>query len=81
MSLIALFSGLNMLYNVLYAPARKQFKKVMLITIIVGVFNLILSLIIVPTYKIQGTVLAVVLSEFLLLVLAAINYRKELKKP
>ncbi len=80
MSLIALFSGLSMLYNVLYAPARKQFKKVMFIVIIIGTFNFILSIIIVPIYKIYGTVFAVVLSEFLLLVLAAVNYKSELKK-
>ena len=80
MSLIALFSGLNMLYNVLYAPAQKKFKTVMLITLIVGVFNAILSIIIVPIFKIEGTVCAVVLSEFLLLILASYCYSKDLKE-
>jgi PST family polysaccharide transporter len=81
MSSIALFSGLNMLYNVLYLPATKQFKKLMKIMIAAGIFNALLSLIIVPMYKIEGTVIAVVTTEFLLVLVAAFLYRKELKKP
>jgi len=81
MSSIALFSGLNMLYNVLYLPATKQFKKLMKIMIAAGIFNALLSLIIVPIYKIEGTVIAVVTTEFLLVLAAAFLYRKELKKP
>lgn len=79
MSLIALFSGLNMLYNVLYLPATQQFKKLMNIMIAAGIFNAALSLIIVPIFDIEGTVAAVVSTEFLLMIVAAILYRKELK--
>lgn len=80
MSLIALFSGLNMLYNVLYLPATQQFKKLMNIMITAGIFNAVLSLIIVPIFDIEGTVAAVVSTEFLLMIVAAILYRKELKR-
>ncbi|MEN8898859.1 MAG: oligosaccharide flippase family protein [Nonlabens sp.] len=78
MSLIALFSGINMLFNVLYFPATKQFKKLMKIMVVAGVFNAVLSLIIVPIFKLEGTIAAVVSTEFLLLIIALFLYRKEI---
>ncbi len=80
MSIIALISGLHMMFNVLYAPATRQFKLLMWIMISAGVFNLILSLSIVPIYKIQGTVLSVVITELFLLVLCTIFYVRDVKK-
>jgi PST family polysaccharide transporter len=79
MSMIALFSGLQMLYSVLYAPATKQFKKLMWITIGCGLFNLLLSLYIVPKFYMEGTVAAVVITEFVLMVLCMFFYWKDLK--
>jgi PST family polysaccharide transporter len=79
MSVIALFSGLHMMYNVLYAPAAKLFKKLMWLMIGVGIFNLILSLCIVPVFYMEGTVAAVVITEFVLMVLCMFFYWKDLK--
>jgi PST family polysaccharide transporter len=79
MSSIAFFAGLNMLINVLYIPARKHFRQLMYIMLAAGIFNLIISLIVVPIFKIEGTVVMVVTTELLLLILALIYYGRELK--
>ncbi|MDP5076776.1 MAG: oligosaccharide flippase family protein [Nonlabens sp.] len=79
MSSIAFFAGLNMLINVLYIPARKHFKQLMYIMLTAGIFNLVASLIVVPIFKIEGTVAMVVSTELLLLILALIYYGRELK--
>jgi PST family polysaccharide transporter len=79
MSSIAFFAGLNMLINVLYIPARKHFRQLMYIMLAAGIFNLIISLIVVPIFKIEGTVVMVVTTELLLFILALIYYGRELK--
>lgn len=80
MSSIAFFSGLSMLYNVLYLPANQQFKKLMKIMLFAGIFNAVLSLTIVPIFNIKGTVFAVVFTEFLLFAIAVYFYKNEVIK-
>ena len=55
MSWIACFSGLSMLYTVLYAPAFKLFKQIMYISIGVGCLSLLLCLIFIPHYDIVAS--------------------------
>ncbi|GAK88229.1 membrane protein [Nonlabens ulvanivorans] len=80
MGLIAFFTGLSLLFHSLYAPARKLFNDRMKMTITAGIFNIILSLIIVPIYGLKGTVISVICTEFLLLGMATLFYYKDLKK-
>ncbi|MGJ8683039.1 MAG: oligosaccharide flippase family protein [Nonlabens sp.] len=79
LGLIALFSGLSMLFNVLYAPARKLFKSRLQIMIIGAVFNLIMSFIFVPLYGLKATVIVATSTELVLLICAAVYYKKDLK--
>jgi PST family polysaccharide transporter len=79
MGLIAIFTSLSSLFHSLYAPARKLFKNRMYMMVMAGIFNIMLSLIIVPLYGLIGTVAAAILTEFVLLIIAAYYYRKDLK--
>ncbi|WOI22392.1 oligosaccharide flippase family protein [Nonlabens ulvanivorans] len=79
LGLIAVFSGLSMLFNVLYAPARKLFKYRMQIMIMAAIFNLVFSFIFVPIYGLKATVLVATITELFLLFLAVLYYKKDLK--
>jgi O-antigen/teichoic acid export membrane protein len=79
LGLIAVFSGLSMLFNVLYAPARKLFKSRMQIMIIAALFNLAVSFIFVPVYGLKATVFTAVSTELLLLITATFYYCRDLK--
>lgn len=79
LGLIAIFSGLSMLYNVLYAPSRKLFKDRMQIMIVAALFNLGISFIFVPIYGLTATVIIATTTEVILLILAVIYYLKDLK--
>ncbi len=79
LSLIAIFSGLNMLYNALYLPAIKKYKLRMNILITGGVFNLILSLVFVKFFGIYGTAFSVTTTEFFLLILGFYFFNKRSK--
>ncbi|EAP87673.1 oligosaccharide flippase family protein [Croceibacter atlanticus] len=76
LSLISIFSGLNMLFNALFLPAIKKYKTRMNIMICAGLFNLTVSLVLVNYYGIYGTTISVVLTEFLLLILGYIYFKK-----
>jgi PST family polysaccharide transporter len=79
LSFIAIFSGLNMLYNALYFPAIKKYKLRMNIMITGGILNLIISLILVKTYGIYGTAISVTITEFVLLILGFYYFKKNSK--
>lgn len=77
MGLVAVFTGFSLLFTNLYAPARKLFKERMNVMIIGTIFNLVLGLITVPIMGLTGTVLTVILTEFILLVASFYYYRKD----
>jgi len=76
LSLIAIFAGLNMMFTNLYFPSVKMYKTRMYIFIIGGLFNLILSIILVKMYGIYGMASAVTLTECFLLVLGIYYFNK-----
>lgn len=79
LSFVSIFSGLNMLYNVLYFPAMKRYKVRMNILIFGGLFNMIMNLIFVKYFNIYGIAIIVTTTE-LLLVLIGCCYFKKLSK-
>ncbi len=76
LSFIAIFSGINMLYLILYFPAIKKYKTRMTVLVFGGLFNLTLSLILVRLYGIYGTAFAVVTTELFLLIFASLYFKK-----
>jgi len=78
LSFISIFSALSMLYITLYFPSIKKDKVRMNILISGGLFNFLLSLVLVYYFGIYGTAFTVVSTELLLLVLATIYYRKSI---
>jgi len=79
LSFISIFSALNMLYISLYFPSVKKYKTRMNILVIGGLFNLLLSLLMVPIFGIYGTAFSVVTTELFLLILGSIYFNKSLK--
>lgn len=79
-SLIVIFSSLNMLIVTLFLPAIRDYNKRMTILITVGVFNLLVSLTLTFLYSITGTVIAVVLSECLLMIMGWAYFFKQKKQ-
>jgi len=69
LSFISIFSALNMLYNTLYFPSIKKYKIRMNILVSGGIFNIILSLILVRFFGIYGTAFSVVTTELYLLII------------
>ncbi|MGB3590280.1 MAG: oligosaccharide flippase family protein [Nonlabens sp.] len=67
MAIIALFTGLNLLYVNLYAPIYKLFKSRMNIMLIGSLVNVILAFIIVPYLGLLGTVCVAVFTEFVMM--------------
>jgi len=80
LSFISIFSALNMLYISLYFPSIKKYKIRMNILISGGLFNLLLSLVLVYVFGIYGTAVTVVTTELFLLILGSIYYNKSLKE-
>ncbi len=76
LALIAIFAGLNMLFNNLYFPAIKKYQTRMKIFIAGGLFNVVVSLILVQYYGIYGMAYTVVTTEFFLLVLGIVYFNK-----
>ncbi|MBL7471755.1 flippase [Robertkochia sediminum] len=77
LGLIAIFSGLNMLFNTLYFPAIKAYSVRTKILIAGAVISVILSLIFVPLYNINATAIITVVTELLLLIFAVFYFIKE----
>jgi PST family polysaccharide transporter len=80
LGLNAIFAGLNMLFLSLYFPAVKLYKTRMYVFVIGGFLHLILSVILVKLYNIYGMAIAVVFTEFFLLVLAYFFFIKHQNK-
>lgn len=76
LSFIAIFSGLNMLFNTLYFPAIKKYSLRMKIMIFAGIFNFVLSIILSKIYRIYGMAISVTITEFFLLCLALYYFKK-----
>ncbi|WMI68929.1 oligosaccharide flippase family protein [Mangrovimonas sp. YM274] len=73
---ISLFSGLNMLYNVLYFPAVKRYKVRMNILIFGGLFSVIMNLIFVQFFSIYGVAIIVTITELLLVLIGSFYFKK-----
>lgn len=80
MSWVALFSGLGMLYMVLYAPVLKKFKTIMKVTIIVGFISLLSCLYFIPDYKINASAIIMFSTELLLCIIAVFLLFRTLAK-
>ena len=76
LSFISIFSGLNMLYNMLYFPAIKRYKIRMNILIFGGLFNIIMNLIFVQIYDIYGVAVIVTTTELLLVFIGYYYFKK-----
>ncbi len=76
LSFISVFSGLNMLYNMLYFPAIKRYKVRMNILIFGGVFNMLMNLIVVQFYGIYGIAIIVTLTELILVFIGYYYFKK-----
>lgn len=76
LSFISIFSGLNMLYNVLYFPSMKRYKVRMNILIFGGLFNMIMNLIFVQFFDIYGIALIVTTTELLLVLIGYYYFKK-----
>lgn len=73
---IAIFSGMNMLYNMLYFPSIKKYKVRMKILIIGGLFNIIMNLIFVQFYGVYALAIIVTTTELFLLILGYYYYKR-----
>lgn len=67
LGLIAIFSGLNMLFNMLFLSALKKYKERMKIILTAGIINITLALIFVKFYNIYGIAITVTFTELILL--------------
>ena len=76
LSFISMFSGLNMLYNMLYFPAIKRYKVRMNILIFGGLFNMTMNLILVQFYDIYGIAIIVSITELLLVFIGYYYFKK-----
>lgn len=78
LSFISIFSGLNMLYNMLYFPSKGYYNLRMKILISGAIFNISMNLIIVNFYGIYGVAVVVASTELLLFILGYYNFRKSI---
>jgi PST family polysaccharide transporter len=78
LSFISIFSGLNMLYNMLYFPSKGHYTLRMKILISGAIFNISMNLIIVNFYGIYGVAVVVASTELLLFILGYYNFRKSI---
>lgn len=76
LGVIAVFTALNMLFNLLFLTSLKKYRERMKIMIIAGIFNVILGLVLVLKYGIYGMALTAALTELLLLIMGAYYFYK-----
>lgn len=76
LSFISVFSGLNMLYNMLYFPSVKRYKVRMNILIFGGLFNMIMNLVFVQFYNIYGMAIIVSITELILVYIGYFYFKK-----
>jgi PST family polysaccharide transporter len=72
---IAVFSGLNMLFNTIMLSALKMYKERMKIMLVSGITNVILALILVYYFGIYGIAISVAFTEFLLLIFGFLYFK------
>jgi PST family polysaccharide transporter len=80
LSFVSIFSAINMLYISLYFPSIKKYKTRMNILITGGLFNFLLSLLLVYIFGIYGTAFSAVTTELFLLVLGTVYFNKSLQR-
>lgn len=76
LSFIAIFSGLNMLFNTLYFPAIKKYRLRMKIMITSGIINLLLSVLLAKSFGIYGVAISVTFTELILLIIGYYFFKK-----
>jgi len=76
LGLIAVFSSLNMLFNMLFLSALKKYKERMKIIVTAGVCNVILAIILVNYFNIYGVAITVTFTELVLLLFGWYYYNK-----
>ena len=76
LGLIAIFSGLNMLFNMVFLSALKKYKLRMKIVLSAGIINIILALIFVRYFNIYGIAITVTFTELLLLIFGWYYFNK-----
>lgn len=74
--LIAFFSALNMLFVTLFLPSIKAFKTRMNILAISGLIHVLLAVLLVNYFSIKGIAIAVVFTEFLILIISYFYFKK-----
>jgi PST family polysaccharide transporter len=74
LGLIIIFSGLNMLYLSLFAPASKLYKYRLQVLIIGAITTLVLNLTFVPIYGINATIYSFTFVEGIMLLLSICYY-------
>lgn len=80
LGLIVVFSGLNMLYLSLFAPASKLYKSRLRILVVGAIMTLILNFYFVPFYGINATIYSFTFVEGLLLILSVYFYVRKTPK-
>lgn len=80
LSFISIFSCLNMLFNMLYFPAIKRYRVRMNILIFGGFFNIVMNLIVVQFFNINGIAIIVTTTELLLVIVGYYYFKKLSKK-
>lgn len=76
LGLIAIFSSLNMLFNMLFLASLKRYKERMKIILSAGIFNIVISLILVKYFNIYGIAITATLTEMLLLIYGWFYFNK-----
>ncbi|MEN8124599.1 MAG: flippase [Bacteroidota bacterium] len=76
LGLIAIFSALNMLFNMLFLSSLKKYKERMKIILFAGIFNVVMALLLVKQFNIYGIAVAVTLTELLLLIFGWYYFNK-----
>lgn len=76
LGLIAVFSSLNMLFNMLFLSTLKKYKERMKIIVTAGIFNVVLAIILVKHFNIYGIAITVTFTELLLLLFGWYYYNK-----
>lgn len=75
--LIAFFSALNMLFVTLFLPSIKAYKTRMNILAIGGLIHVLSAILLVNYFSIKGIAIAVVFTEFLILIISYFYFKKQ----
>ena len=75
-STVMFLAGTNMLYNFLFLSAKKEYVLRMKILATTSLIGLSLSIFLTSSYGIYGTIIAVILTELILLIWGYFTYKK-----